>query len=65
MKYAYQLRDIEYAYGKTLALSLPVLNIKAGTTTALIGANGCGKSTLLNLLAFLSTPQAGQIHCLY
>ncbi|MEO1881771.1 MAG: ATP-binding cassette domain-containing protein [Methylococcales bacterium] len=64
MKYAYQLRDIEYAYGKTLALSLPVLNIKAGTTTALIGANGCGKSTLLNLLAFLSTPQAGQIHCL-
>ncbi len=63
MKYAYQLRDIQYAYGKTIALTLPVLNIKAKTTTALVGANGCGKSTLLNLLAFLTTQQVGQIQC--
>jgi len=60
---AYQLKDIKYAYGKTLALSLPELNIQAGKTTALIGPNGCGKSTLLNLLAFVEQKQQGQIKC--
>ncbi len=63
MEYAYQLKDIKYAYGKTLALSLPELNIQARKTTALIGPNGCGKSTLLNLLAFVEQNQQGQIKC--
>ncbi|NMR89257.1 ATP-binding cassette domain-containing protein, partial [Vibrio parahaemolyticus] len=27
------------------------LNLKANTTTALIGPNGCGKTTLLNLIS--------------
>ncbi|KAF3977447.1 MAG: ATP-binding cassette domain-containing protein [Methylococcales symbiont of Iophon sp. n. MRB-2018] len=63
MMYAYQLRNIQYSYGKTLALSLSELNIKAGEITALIGPNGCGKSTLLNLLALLEKTQSGQLRC--
>jgi tungstate transport system ATP-binding protein len=63
MKYAYQLKDIQYSYGKKLALSLPDLNIQARKTTAVIGSNGCGKSTLLNLLAFLEKNQQGQLKC--
>lgn len=62
MTYAYQLSDIKYAYGETLALSLPELNIQANQITALIGPNGCGKSTLLNLLTFLQKTQQGQIN---
>ncbi len=61
MTHAYQLRNIEYAYGKTLALSVSELNIRANKVTALIGPNGCGKSTLLSLLAFLQKNQQGQI----
>jgi tungstate transport system ATP-binding protein len=61
MTHAYQLRNIEYAYGKTLALSVAELNIQAHKVTALIGPNGCGKSTLLSLLAFLQKNQQGQI----
>lgn len=64
MKYAYQLQNIKYAYGKTLALSLPNVAIRFNKTTALIGPNGCGKSTLLNLLAFLAKSQHGHIRCL-
>ncbi len=62
MTHAYQLRNIEYAYGKTLALSVAELNIQANKITALIGPNGCGKSTLLSLLAFLQKNQQGQIN---
>ncbi len=61
MTQAYQLTDVNYAYAKTLALSLTELTIQAHKITALIGPNGCGKSTLLNLLAFLQPRQQGQI----
>ena len=61
MTNAYQLNDIRFFYGKTLALSLPKLVVQASKVTALIGANGCGKSTLLNLLAFLVPKQQGTI----
>jgi lipoprotein-releasing system ATP-binding protein len=37
------------------------LNLKAGTTTALIGASGAGKSTLLHLLGALDRPTAGAV----
>lgn len=61
MTQAYQLSNIKFFYADKLALSLPVLNIRAGKITALVGPNGCGKSTLLNLLAFLQKNQQGQI----
>ncbi|MBT1071347.1 ABC transporter ATP-binding protein [Pelotalea chapellei] len=37
------------------------LDIKAGTTTALVGASGAGKSTLLQLLGALDRPTAGTV----
>lgn len=61
MSYAYQLKNIQFSYGKTLALSLPKLNIHANKITALMGPNGCGKSTLLNLLALIETNQQGEV----
>lgn len=57
----YQLNDIRFSYGETLALSLPSLTISIGKITALIGPNGSGKSTLLNLLTFLESPDTGDI----
>lgn len=57
----YRLEELRFSYGNKLALALPSLDIKAGKTTALIGPNGSGKSTLLNLLAFLDSPQHGNI----
>lgn len=61
MVWAYRLTDIDYFYGKKLALSLPKLHIASGKITALIGANGCGKSTLLNILALAKNNQHGQL----
>lgn len=61
MTYAYQLNDVHFFYGQTLALSLSELSVESGKTTALIGPNGCGKSTLLNLLTFLERPSRGRI----
>lgn len=61
MDFAYQLNDVRYYYDKTLALSLPELDIPAQKITTLIGANGSGKSTLLNLLAFLESPKTGSL----
>ncbi len=53
---AYQLDALSFQYGNLTALSIDSLQIKRGTTTALIGPNGSGKSTLLNILAFLKYP---------
>ena len=61
MKNIYQLNQLRFYYHDKQALSLDNIQIQAGKTTALIGANGSGKSTLLNLLAFLSSPNQGEI----
>jgi iron(III) transport system ATP-binding protein len=37
------------------------LDLKPGTTTAVVGASGCGKTTLLRLIAGFETPDAGTI----
>ncbi|AGB22685.1 ABC-type spermidine/putrescine transport system, ATPase component [Mycobacterium sp. JS623] len=37
------------------------LNLRSGTTTAVVGASGCGKTTLLRLIAGFESPDAGTI----
>ncbi|MGV8058337.1 MAG: phosphate ABC transporter ATP-binding protein PstB [Smithellaceae bacterium] len=44
------LRNVNFYYGKTRALTDITMNFKKNTVTALIGPSGCGKSTLLRLL---------------
>lgn len=61
MTYVYQLNQLGFSYAEKPALSLDELQIEEGKITALIGANGSGKSTLLNILAFLSSPDYGDI----
>lgn len=43
------------------AVDNAILNLPAGSFTAVIGPSGCGKSTLLRMAAGLETPDAGAI----
>lgn len=61
MKILYRLQAIRKRYGSIVVLDIEELRIEEGRLYTLIGANGAGKSTLLNILAFLSTPTAGEI----
>jgi branched-chain amino acid transport system ATP-binding protein len=58
----FELRSVEAAYGDIIALRGVSLQLRAGTTTAIIGANGAGKSTTLNVIAGLHKPQAGELY---
>ncbi|RYD41328.1 MAG: phosphate ABC transporter ATP-binding protein [Verrucomicrobiaceae bacterium] len=44
---AIEVRDMEFSYGKTVALKAIDLTIHRNEVTAFIGPSGCGKSTLL------------------
>lgn len=57
----YQLDNIRFAYTEDTVLDIKNQEFKQGYVTALVGANGCGKSTLLKLLAFLLSPDCGEI----
>jgi tungstate transport system ATP-binding protein len=57
----YLLSSIEAWYGTELGVAVDDLRITAGQLHLLVGPNGSGKSTLLNVLAFLLTPNAGEI----
>jgi ABC-2 type transport system ATP-binding protein len=50
-------RDVEALRGVSF-------NVRAGTTTALLGGNGAGKTTTLSMLLGVLTPTAGSIHVL-
>ena len=43
-------------------LEVERLEVRKGTTTALLGPSGCGKSTLLNILGGLDAPDSGSIY---
>lgn len=45
------LRDVEFSYKDTQVLCGINLNIRQGTTTALVGPSGSGKSTIAKLIA--------------
>lgn len=59
--FAYQLKQLEFYYGRKQALSIPQLSIQANAITTLVGENGCGKTTLLHILAFLAEPDQGEL----
>jgi iron complex transport system ATP-binding protein len=48
-------------YGERTILDDVSLNVPAGRTTAIVGANACGKSTLLRVLSRLLTPTQGSV----
>ncbi len=55
------LCDIEKRFGDRIALALDYLTIASGRLYLLTGHNGSGKSTLLQLMAFLESPEQGQL----
>jgi NitT/TauT family transport system ATP-binding protein len=58
---AIAVRDVARIYGSFVALEKVSFAIAARRFVSLVGPSGCGKSTLLNMLAGLSSPNAGTI----
>jgi putative ABC transport system ATP-binding protein len=57
-----RIRDMAFRYGKNdFHLRVPDLTVATGETTAFIGPSGSGKTTLLNLIAGITSPNAGTI----
>ena len=54
-----QVRNVNFYYGQTKALSNVSLGVKERQITALIGPSGCGKSTFLRLLNRMNDTIAG------
>lgn len=55
------LEGVSFQYGNGFQLSPVTLDIRAGETTALIGASGSGKSTLMNLMSGLLPASEGRL----
>ena len=58
---AFRVRGLTLGYGADPVIRDLDLDIPAGKTTALIGANGCGKSTILRALGRQLRPLSGTI----
>ncbi len=60
-----RFEDVSFSYGDEDKKVLDKLNItlKAGETTALVGASGSGKSTILSLVERFYSPQSGKVYC--
>ena len=56
-----RVRDVEVAYGAARALFGVSLDVRAGSVTAVLGANGAGKSSFAAAIAGVVTPTAGTI----
>ena len=54
-------RGLTRSFGGTLALDGVDLDVRVGTTHALVGQNGAGKSTCLGMIAGRIRPTAGEI----
>jgi ATP-binding cassette subfamily B protein len=53
--------EVQVRYGEQVVLAGVDLDIKAGTTVALVGATGAGKSTITALLVRLQDPDVGTV----
>jgi branched-chain amino acid transport system ATP-binding protein len=56
-----EIRQLEAAYGRVVALKGIDLDVNAGEIVTLIGANGAGKSTLMMTIFGYPRPRAGTI----
>lgn len=61
LRHAIRLDNVSFTYANrdTPALDRLTLDIRAGTTTAIVGPSGSGKSTLADLLLGLLAPDSG------
>jgi phosphate transport system ATP-binding protein len=55
----FSVRDLDFYYGQSLALSKINMDVQARMVTALIGPSGCGKSTFLRCLNRMNDTIAG------
>jgi branched-chain amino acid transport system ATP-binding protein len=56
-----QLRDVDVAYDKVLALKSASIAAERGEIVALIGANGAGKTTTMRAITRLTRIKRGEI----
>jgi branched-chain amino acid transport system ATP-binding protein len=56
-----EVRELQSAYGRILALKGVSLRVETGEITALVGGNGAGKTTLLRCLSGVQPVSAGRI----
>ena len=61
---AIAVRDLRKRYAHVEAVRGVTFDVRAGTTTALLGGNGAGKTTTLSMLLGVLTPTAGSIQVL-
>ena len=57
-----EVKNIEVAYGKIIAVKDVSITVNKGEIVTLIGSNGAGKSTTLRTISGLMTPKSGEIH---
>ena len=62
--HAIAVNDLAKRFGKIEAVRGVTFEVRAGTTTALLGGNGAGKTTTLSMLLGVLLPTAGSIHVL-
>jgi ABC-2 type transport system ATP-binding protein len=60
----HRVNDLAKRFGKIEAVRGVTFEVRAGTTTALLGGNGAGKTTTLSMLLGVLLPTAGSIHVL-
>ena len=61
---AIAVRDLRKRYAHVEAVRGVTFEVRAGTTTALLGGNGAGKTTTLSMLLGVLLPTSGAIHVL-
>jgi branched-chain amino acid transport system ATP-binding protein len=56
-----EVKDLEVAYGKIVAVKRISFSVEQGQVVSLIGTNGAGKTTTLKTISGLLRPMAGEI----
>ena len=56
-----EVKNIQVAYGKIIAVKDVSIDVKQGEIVTLIGSNGAGKSTTLRTISGLIKPKSGEI----